>query len=52
MKKYQDINIKEVGSDVAQIPRIPRIRDLRGALYDSLAVCADAGGANLRHPGC
>ena len=52
MKRYQDIHIKEVGSDVAQVPRILQIRRLRSALYDSLMACADARGAILKHPGC
>ena len=51
MEKYQDIHIKEVGSDVAQVSRILRIRDLRSVLYDSLMACADAGGAIRRHRG-
>ena len=50
-EKVSERNIKEVGSDVAQVPRILRIRDLRSALYGSLGVCADAGGAILRHLG-
>ena len=51
MKRYQDINIKEVGSDVAQVPRILRIRRLRSALYGSLVAYPDAGVAIQRHLG-
>ena len=49
MERYQDIHIKEVGSDVAQVPRILRIRRLRSALYGSLVACADATDAIRRH---